>query len=79
MLTFTSSKRNIPFEEELIEALLCPFTMGQAMSNWNRYWQVLLSSEDNATKERYNKYMQRIQREIDKAEKEEASKAAKLN
>ena len=76
---YFQQEKYIPFEEELIEALLCPFTMGQAMSNWNRYWQVLLSSEDNATKERYNKYMQRIQREIDKAEKEEASKAAKLN
>ncbi|KAL7434211.1 hypothetical protein ACHAXM_003933 [Skeletonema potamos] len=67
----------IAVEKELVEALLCPFTMGQAMTNWNRYWKVVLSTGDGAANERYTRYMQRIQRETDKAEKEEAKSKAK--
>ena len=75
---YFQQEKYIPFEEELVEALLCSFTMGQAMTNWNRYWKLMLSSGDNVANERYTKYMQRLQREIDKAEKdEEASKARK--
>eukprot|EP00985_Skeletonema_marinoi_P006953 scaffold3037_cov142-Skeletonema_marinoi.AAC.2 len=74
---YFQQEKLIPFEEELVEALLCPFSMGQAMTNWNRYWQVMLSSGDSVPNERYTKYMQRIQGEIDKAEKEDASKAKK--
>ena len=70
---YFQQEKYIPFETELIEALLCQTTMGQAMNNWNRYWQVMLGSNDAAAKERYTKYMQRIQKEIAKAEKEDAA------
>jgi len=69
---YFQQEKYMPFETELIEALLCQTTMGQAMNNWNRYWQVMLASNDAAAKERYTKYMQRIQEEIAKAEKEDA-------
>lgn len=39
----------------------------------------MLSSGDSVANERYTKYMQRIQGEIDKAEKEDASKAKKYS
>lgn len=70
---YFQQEKYMPFETELIEALLCQTTMGQAMNNWNRYWQVMLASNDAAAKERYTKYMQRIQEEIAKAEKEDAA------
>ena len=74
---YFQQEKLIPFETELVEALLCPFTMGQAMTNWNRYWQVMLSGGDTAANERYTKYMQRLQGEIEKAEKADARKAKK--
>eukprot|EP00986_Skeletonema_menzelii_P006418 scaffold2429_cov149-Skeletonema_menzelii.AAC.10 len=74
---YFQQEKLIPFEKELVEALLCPFTMGQAMTNWNRYWQVMLSGGDSVANGRYTKYMQRLQGEIKKAEKADAMKAKK--
>ena len=74
---YFQQEKLISFEQELVEALLCPFSMGQAMTNWNQYWEVMLSSGDNVASGRYTKYMERIQGEIDKAAKEDASKAKK--
>jgi arginine exporter protein ArgO len=74
---YFQQEKYIALEKELVEALLCQFTMGQAMTNWNRYWKVMLSNGDSAANERYTKYMERIQREIAKAEKEEAISKAK--
>ena len=28
------------FEEEMVKSLLCPFTMGQTLNSWNKYWKV---------------------------------------
>jgi len=60
------------FEEEIAKSLLCPFTMGMAMNNWNRYWKLVLrGGQDRKSKERYEKYMKNIEAEIAKQEKEE--------
>lgn len=72
---YFQQEKLLSFEQELVEALLCPFTMGQAMTNWNRYWQVMLASGDSVASGRYTKYMERLQGEIDKAAKDEGSKA----
>ena len=62
----------IPFEEEMVQSLMCPFTMGQAMNNWNKYWQVVLEGGKNKeASERYQRYMAEIQNEIARAEREE--------
>jgi len=70
------------FEEESKEALLCPFTMGQAMHNWNKYWKVVLNSESGkdggSARKRYENYMREIQIEIEKAEREEREKEPEL-
>ena len=61
----------------MVQSLLCPFTMGQAMNNWNRYWKVVLSSSSGGSgvaKKRYNKYMERIHEEVAKAQREEEEK-----
>jgi len=50
---------------------MCPFTMGQAMNNWNKYWKVVLQDGKNVkATERYQNYMTRVQEEIAKANKE---------
>jgi len=45
--------------------------MGQAMNNWNRYWEVVLRQGDIRAKERYDRYMKRIKEEVARAEKED--------
>ncbi len=60
-----------------MNALLCKFTMGQAMNNWNRYWEVVLHHDglntiDTRAKDRFDKYMKRIKEAVDRAEKKEA-------
>merc|ERR1712087_832860 len=63
------------FEEEMVESLLCPFTMNQASNNWQMYWEVVLrDNADTKAKQRYKGYMTRIQKEIAKAEKEEVGR-----
>ena len=59
-----------------MNALLCKFTMGQAMNNWNRYWEVVLHHDggntiDTQAKDRFDKYMKRIKEAVDQAEKKE--------
>lgn len=60
-----------------MNALLCKFTMGQAMNNWNRYWEVVLHNGggnimiDTRAKDRFEKYMKRIKEAVARAEEEE--------
>lgn len=71
----------IEFEEETVNALFCKFTMGQAMNNWNRYWEVVLRNpNDIEVKDRYDKYMKRIKDAVARAEKnEEAGQGGRNN
>ena len=56
----------------MVESLMCPFTMGQAMNNWNKYWQVVLDGGKNAeAKKSYDRFMTRIKAEVAKAQQEE--------
>ncbi|KAL7479643.1 hypothetical protein ACHAW6_005367 [Cyclotella cf. meneghiniana] len=65
----------IQFEKEMVESLLCPFTMGQAMGNWKKYWNAVLAPRngktDAAARKRYDKYMKILEESIDR----EAEKA----
>jgi hypothetical protein len=59
-----------------VNALLCKFTMGQAMNNWNRYWEVVLHNDggntiDTRAKDRFDKYMKRIKEAVTRAEMQE--------
>lgn len=74
---YIQQARYVPFEEELVEALQCQFTMGQAMNMWQGYWNVVLRDDgDNVgearkreARARYQKYMTRIQQVIDEDER----------
>lgn len=69
---YFQQSKYISFEEEMVKALHCPFSMGQAMGNWNKYWKVMLQGGQNVeARERYEKYMRGLQEDIDRAEKEE--------
>ena len=73
---YIQQARYVSFEEELVEALQCQFTMGQAMNMWQRYWNVVLRDDGSGgggvgdtkkreARARYQKYMTRIQEVID--------------
>ena len=74
---YIQQMKYILFEEELVEALQCQFTMGQAMNMWNRYWPIILRNDGNVDNNkieagmRYQKYMTKIREVISKAEEEE--------
>lgn len=60
----------------MVESLMCPFTMGQAMSLWNKYWQTVLMDPrmGPSAKRRKVKYMERIDEAVRKASEEEQRK-----
>lgn len=68
--------RYIEFEEATVQSLMCPFTMGQAMANWKKYWNAVLTPRNGVTdaeaRKRYDGYMKRIEESIAR----EAEKAA---
>ena len=74
---YIQQMKYVLFEEELVEALQCQFTMGQAMNMWNRYWPIILRNDGNVDNNkieagmRYQKYMTKIREVISKAEEEE--------
>jgi protein O-mannosyl-transferase len=69
------------YEEELTQAVLCPFTMGGAFPKWQQYWQVAENNavgptQKAAVKERQAYYTRIIQDAVQKErEKEMASTA----
>ena len=68
---YFQQSKYIEFEEEMVKSLLCPFTMGQAMNNWQKYWNVILQDSRNTeAKLRYQNYMTKIQAEVEKSERE---------
>ena len=73
---YIQQARYVPFEEELVEALQCQFTMGQAMNMWQKYWNVVLGGGEGGTSDlkrevraRYQKYMTRIREVIEEDER----------
>jgi len=56
----------LEFEERLVKALMCPYTMGGSTELWNRYWKIALQPNPmspTATKEarhRYTRYMETL-------------------
>ena len=59
------------YEEELTQAVLCPFTLGGALPMWQNYWQLAMSSagSDSTRQEavhlRQQKYTQIIQQAVE--------------
>ncbi|KAL9184717.1 hypothetical protein ACHAXT_012687 [Thalassiosira profunda] len=77
---FFQQARYKEFEEEMVDSLMCPFTMGQAINNWNKYWQVVLDGGKNAeAKKRYDRFMTRIKAEVAKAQQEDGKKNGQKN
>lgn len=64
-------------EEHLLEALQCPFTMGQAIPLWQQYWQSVLDPSSQpesvveSNRKRYEKYQRTIQEKIQKESEQE--------
>jgi hypothetical protein len=60
----------IQFEEAMVQSLMCPFTMGQAMTNWKKYWNAVLMPRNGVTdveaRKRYDACMKRIEESIEK-------------
>jgi hypothetical protein len=66
----------LEYEEELTQAVLCPFTMGGALEMWQRYWQVALNSASSPSQqvevqERQNRYSMIIQEAVVEAQRKE--------
>ncbi|KAG7336606.1 DUF1736 domain containing protein [Nitzschia inconspicua] len=68
------------YEEELTQAVLCPFTMGGALPMWQRYWQIALESAPPGTlqrtevEERQTYYTRIIQEAVQEAQRTEEEK-----
>ena len=61
--------RYVEFEEEMVESLLCPYTMGQALGNWKKYWEpALQAGQGTDVRQRYEKHMARMKVEVQKEE-----------
>jgi hypothetical protein len=58
------------FEQELLKAILCPFTMGGSLELWRRYWQ-LAGNTPNA-QERMTNYNEILQRAVLDEQRNEA-------
>ena len=73
----------IEFEERLLQALTCPFTVSGSMSLWQQYWQVVLDPKKqqqqqqgqqqniDAARQRYESYMVTINAAIEKEKDKE--------
>ena len=74
----------IELEENLLKALQCPYTMGQAIHMWQQYWQNLLQNphgEGNAillaeNQQRYEKYQLQLQEKIQEESEKETNTAS---
>eukprot|EP00934_Nitzschia_sp_Nitz4_P000366 Nitzschia sp. Nitz4//scaffold6_size259037//43779//45764//NITZ4_001047-RA/size259037-processed-gene-0.57-mRNA-1//-1//CDS//3329556812//366//frame0 len=74
----------LEYEEELTQAVLCPFTSGGAFPRWQQYWDVIgkgaAPAELASIQQRKAKYTQIIQNAIaEEQAKEEAKAAAAAN
>ncbi len=66
----------VEFEERLVQAMLCPFTMGGAVEMWKRYWQAVLGPKTPEAQRveaqvRQQKYTEQIQKAVAEQEKVE--------
>ena len=57
----------LEFEKELLEGILCPFTMAGAVELWRRYWQV--ATLQPGAKERHERYNRIIQAAIEEEQR----------
>jgi len=70
----------LEYEEELTQAVLCPFTMGGALPSWQRYWQVAMQNARNEMEQmevhqRQAKYAAIITEAVAEAQRKEAEDA----
>ena len=72
---YFQQQKYVSFEEEMVQSLLCSFTMSQAMNNWQKYWKIVLNDGKNAAAQaRYDRYMAKIKEEVKKNEMAEEEK-----
>ena len=72
----------LEYEEELTQAVLCPFTMGGAMEMWQRYWKVAIQNAEASNNPqqlheiqlRQQKYAQIIQDAVEEEKRKEQQK-----
>jgi len=62
----------LEFEERLTHAVLCPFTMGQSVPLWQRYWKQVTS--DPRTGEQAKRRMDKYQAIVNEAIRQEAER-----
>lgn len=72
----------LEYEEEITQAVLCPFTMGGAYPAWQRYWQVAGANAENdhqrmELQKRQAKYTMIIQEAVMEAQRKEAEEIRK--
>ena len=72
----------LEYEDQLTQAVVCPFTMQGAIAQWKRYWEVALNTAPSpAEKEkiqfRYEKYSRFLQEKIEEQQREEEAKKRK--
>jgi len=72
----------LEYEEELTQAVLCPFTLGGAFPMWQQYWQAALNSASTQEKmtellQRKEKYTRIIQEAVEAAQRNEANEQKK--
>ena len=70
----------LEYENELTQAVLCPFTMGGALPAWQRYWQVANSNARTDQQrmelhQRQTKHATTIQEAVAEAQRKEAEEA----
>ena len=69
----------LEFEKRLTNALLCPFTMGQAIPLWQNYWKQVTSDPRSGAeaKERMDKYQAIINEAVEKEQEKEEKQQRK--
>jgi hypothetical protein len=70
----------LEYEEQLTQAVLCPFTMGGALPAWQHYWQVASSNartdqQRSEVHQRQTKHATTIQEAVFEAQRKEAEEA----
>jgi hypothetical protein len=68
------------YEEELTQAVLCPFSMGGALPMWQKYWKIAVENVPPGTpqraeiEERQNHYTRIIQEAVAEEQRKEQEK-----
>jgi len=67
----------LEYEEELSQAVVCPFTMQAALAQWKRYWDANINNafspaEKSRVQQRYDKSRQFIEKTVEEEQRRES-------